>query len=132
MAVSPLFHTEPRRQFSAGESVYVIDPNGYDIWEARITRIRRTRVFASVADDSERYQWIDLDRIIPKNDSNRAIFDIQERIRSEKMYRELDEVLSDSEEWQQSEVEEIVRTAASASDACDLPGSEDDSELAFG
>jgi hypothetical protein len=59
--------------------MYFIDPNRYDISEARMTPIRCSRVFAAVTDASERCQWIDRNRILPKNDDKKAIFEVQER-----------------------------------------------------
>jgi hypothetical protein len=104
----PTFDIQPGRKFYPDESVYVIDINGYDIWEGRIKRIRGKHAFVAIACDAGRYQWIDLDRILQTNDHNRAIFEDQERIRVEKMYRELEEPSSDCNECDDSEMEDGV------------------------
>jgi IS4 transposase len=81
-ADAPAFERTSGYQFSVGEDVFVIDTNGYDIWEAQITAV----VGASVAvhypdypDDDEELTGIA--RLLRVTDKNREIFDAMEQTR---------------------------------------------------
>ena len=74
----------PAHVFKKGETVYVIDGNEFDIYEAKITQINGDK-YTIYYPDYELYEVIiDTRRLLPKNTKNNKEFKRQERIRLKK------------------------------------------------
>lgn len=86
--------------FTKGEKVYVIDPNGYDIWEAEITEVKENSVsvhYPEYPEDDGEIQN-DTKRVLAQSKKNKKIFEDQEAVRNEK----------DNEEEQDEEDQDYV------------------------
>jgi hypothetical protein len=114
MNLCPSFDHQINHQFHLGETVYVIDDNDYDIWEARVKKLEQKRIFVSFEHEIDNDQWINRKRILMQNDVNNEIFREQERIRKIKCLRESEfenEVLEDAEENEEALLEESRQQA---------------------
>lgn len=84
---APEFEFVADHKFAKGEKVYVIEPNGYDIWEAEINEVKSNGTYAvhypafpeDDCDISEEDK-----RILVQTKKNKKIFDEQEEVRNEK------------------------------------------------
>jgi hypothetical protein len=79
MSDTPQFQVVEGHEFKPKEKVFVIDPNGFDIWEAVITSVRAGKYSVHYPEYPEDDQEIeDTARILVDNRANRRIFKSQE------------------------------------------------------
>ena len=88
----PQFVREPDHKFVQGEKIYVIDPNGFDIYVAEILTYRNGNYSIHYPQyPSDDFTTNDTSRFLVINDANRQIFEDQESIRVGKQLEEEDE-----------------------------------------
>ena len=86
------FEYSPEHKYQIGEKIYVIDPNGYDIWEAEIVEIGTTSWFVHFPDYPEDDgQYETPDQFLLRTEKNRSIFEKQEKARKENQEEEEEE-----------------------------------------
>jgi hypothetical protein len=79
MGDSPRFQVVEGHEFKPKEKVFVIDPNGFDIWEAVITTVRGGKYSVHYPEYPQDDQEIeDTSRILVDTRANRRIFHTQE------------------------------------------------------
>jgi hypothetical protein len=82
MVVKPGFERNPDHNFQVREKVFIIDNNGFDIWEAQIKDIQGGSVtvhYPGFPDDDEAIN--DFARVLVDGRVNRRIFNSQEATR---------------------------------------------------
>lgn len=75
IAVNPEFDIIPDHEFKEGEKVYVIDPNGYDMWEAIILKKNKDKFsvhYPEYSDDDE--ELTGTARMLVKNKNNIELY----------------------------------------------------------
>jgi hypothetical protein len=84
MTDAPAFEIIEGYQFSRGERVFVIDPNGFDLWEGVISSVNKGIPTIRYLDgDAIDEKISDKSRILAKTETNQEIFDSQEAIRED-------------------------------------------------
>jgi hypothetical protein len=82
MSSRPDFEIITGHDFKPKEKVFVIDPNGYDLWEGIITSIKSNKLGIQYpAFPGEDEELEDTSRILTDTRVNRRIFNMQEAIR---------------------------------------------------
>jgi hypothetical protein len=98
---TPQFFQEADHEFTVGEHVYVIDNNGFDIFDAVISDLQDSQIQVDYPDWPDDAGWVERERVIPSNRANDAIFNAQERIRKQKEREEEEEDDADAYEDKQ-------------------------------
>ena len=95
----PQFSKEPDHKFVEGEKIYIIDPNGFDIYQAEIRSYRNgTYDIHYPQYPSDDFTTTDTSRFLVINEANQAIFNDQESVRVAKEIEEEDGEEEDSGE----------------------------------
>ncbi|EAX96865.1 hypothetical protein TVAG_390720 [Trichomonas vaginalis G3] len=82
----PQFERVEDHQFKEGEEIYMIDPNGFDIYKAQIVKIEGTQYkihYPEYPEDDETVE--NTDRILALSRINTRIFNNQEAARASKL-----------------------------------------------
>jgi hypothetical protein len=79
----PAFERDPDHEFTVDEGVYVIDPNEFDIYEAKIEQATRTKCLVDYPEYPEDRGWVSRRRVLSMTPHNIRIFDDQEAARQE-------------------------------------------------
>ena len=88
----PEFVREPEHKFTEKEKIYVIDPNGFDIYEAIIKKINNGSYEIDYPQyPSDNFTTTDTGRFLVINDANKAIYENQETLRLAKDIEEEEE-----------------------------------------
>jgi len=82
--MNPDFERDPDRQFRAGEKVYAIDTNLFDIYDAEVTGVTEDGIQIHYPDWSDDDGEIEIERLLCQTARNSAIFREQNAIRGEK------------------------------------------------
>jgi hypothetical protein len=80
----PAFEKVEGHEFAVGESVFVIDQNGYDIWEAQVVAVVGDKIavhYPEYPEDDE--ELTGTDRLLVATDANKAIFTEMEETRKQ-------------------------------------------------
>jgi hypothetical protein len=80
----PEFERFPEHEFQIGESIYVIDPNEFDIWTAEVTEVLEDEIGVHYPDWPEDDGLVARSRCLVISDKNKEIFEDQEETRAEK------------------------------------------------
>ncbi|OHT06158.1 Mitotic apparatus protein [Tritrichomonas foetus] len=106
---NPDFERDESHQFKVGESVFVIDPNGFDLWKATIRSIEENKFslhYPEFPDDDEIVEGTE--RLLERSRKNGRIFNEQEvRRSSAQENEEEDEVPSDSDSAEHNEYSDV-------------------------
>lgn len=96
----PPFEFVPDHPFKKGEKVYVIDPNGYDIWEGQITDVKDNTYHVHYPEYPEDDGPITetAKRVLVQTKRNKDIFTKQEKIRAERENQEEDDDYVDEDD----------------------------------
>ncbi|KAK8888034.1 hypothetical protein M9Y10_039094 [Tritrichomonas musculus] len=81
----PDFERVENHQFQKDEEVYMIDPNGLDLWEGIIEKAEGNKYsihYPEFPTDDEDVEGTD--RVLVRTDKNKEIYNNQEKIRAEK------------------------------------------------
>lgn len=81
----PDFERVENHQFQKDEEVYMIDPNGLDLWEGIIEKVEGNKYsihYPEFPTDDEDVEGTD--RVLVRTDKNKEIYNNQEKIRAEK------------------------------------------------
>ena len=99
MEDEPDFEFDPEHKYQVGEKIYVIDPNGFDIWEGEIQEIGITTWsvhFPDYPQDDRKYRTTN--QFLLRTEGNKKIFEEQEKARKENNEEEEETTKSDTED----------------------------------
>lgn len=88
MSDPPKFMRFSDHRFKVGEDVYLIDENGYDIFEGRLKSISANKYIVYLPVDQTEYELPSAERLLKRCAQNKKIFYTQEKIRQEKIQQE--------------------------------------------
>lgn len=106
---TPNFDIPTNHTFTAGEQIYVIDPNGFDLYEAEIKSVGENSWHVHYPDYPEDdFTAKNTSRFLLKTETNMKIYEEQETIRVAKQIEEEEEstVEPDDPEDEDAHIEE--------------------------
>lgn len=89
---TPGFERVEDHEFQKGEEVYMIDPNGFDLWEGVVEGVDGDKIsihYPEFPEDDETVEGTE--RVLVKTDVNKEIYNKQEEVRKLKMEEEEEE-----------------------------------------
>lgn len=101
MSKQPEFEIDPNHEFKSKEKVYLIDTNGYDIWEAKITAVDGNKYTVQLLEDRKHTETVEgTERLLAWTRANTKICKEQDirRASNNKASSESDEAEEDADE----------------------------------
>ena len=120
----PQFDRDPFHKFAENEKIYVIDDNGFDIYEAIIKQVRNGIIYDVEYPDypDDNFSTVSTARFLLRTEKNKAIYEQQEAIRVAKEYEEeedyQDTTYGTEDSYALSESEEENRVTWSSNSHC--------------